>query len=134
MTIRDSYEGGTPLGWAFFSNQKGALEFLAGCEIDIFDAIRAKRLDRLVALLEQDIGLLETTIGDCRSEHDATEHPLGYDWRTPLAHAVFLENPDAVRLLLDKGADPDVCGADGRSIGKIAVEEIGGKVGKLFAG
>ncbi len=131
VSVRDSYEGGTPVGWAYHGKQKEALEFLAGCEIDLFDCIRVRRHERLEALLEQNKALLETTMGDLRGKSDVEDSPACIDWRTPLAQAVLLGNPDAVRLLLEKGADPEVCDPDGRSIRTIAVE-TSDEIGKAF--
>jgi ankyrin repeat protein len=84
--------GETPVLEALYYGQPGALEVLLehNRELDIFEAAALGRASRIGALLELDPGLL-----DMRS-------PDGY---APLHLAAFFGRTDAVRLLLERGAD-----------------------------
>ena len=125
--------GGTPFGWAFFNQSHAAMDYLATCDIDIFDAIRAERLDRVQALLDDEPDLLKISIDDLRGESEAVrENPVDYGWRTPLAQAVFLKKPDAVKLLLERGADPDLADPEGRTIRQLAQTESTDEISQLL--
>jgi ankyrin repeat protein len=67
----------------------------AGPTFDVFDAAAAGDLDRIVAHVDEDPSLVASTSGD------------GF---APLHLAAFFGRHDAVRLLLARGADPDVVG------------------------
>ena len=79
---------------ALFNQQREVAEVLlaADPELGVLEAAGAGRADRLRELLDAD------------PEARDVRTPEGF---TPLGLAAFLGGPDTVRVLLDKGADPD---------------------------
>ena len=107
----------TPIAFANRAGHVHVREYLLAQDIDIFDAIRFDRPDRISELSKLDPEALERTLskylnGDSRSE-------LGD--HTPLGFAVVHGKVEAVKLLLEHGANRDVYIGD-RSIHQIAAD------------
>ncbi len=73
----------------YHGDRAGAEAAAAGAELDVFDAAALGRVERLRGLLDADPGLVGT---------------LSDDGFTPLHLACFSGSPDAVRLLVERGA------------------------------
>lgn len=80
----------SPVREALYSGDRNRAEELAeGVHLDVFDAAALGRVDRLRTLLDADPGLVAS---------------LSDDGFTPLHLACFAGGPDAVRLLVERGA------------------------------
>ena len=80
----------SPVREALYAGDRAGAEALAAeVELDVFDAAALGRVDRLRELLDADPGLAAT---------------LSDDGFTPLHLACFAGGPDAVRLLVERGA------------------------------
>jgi ankyrin repeat protein len=96
----------TPAGWADYGGHPAVRDLILEGPIDLFDAIRFDRTERIPEILARDPGALERRFdayAKCEVE------PGG--WRpnpadTPLAWAMRRGNDDAVRVLRDHGAQP----------------------------
>jgi ankyrin repeat protein len=83
----------SPLMLARYRDDHAAVEALVaeGPELDVFEAAALGKVDRLRELLDGDGELV---------------HAWSPDGANALHFAAFFGQPDAVRLLLDRGADP----------------------------
>lgn len=111
-SLRDESHAATPLQWALYNGQREAVDYLAECDIDVFDAIAADKPQRVHKLIDEQPSRLEQPIGELRPECDPCED----DWMTPLASAVLRKRTEIVRLLLDKGASATVRDSQQRSL------------------
>ncbi len=109
---RDDAHAATPLQWAAYNGKQHVVEYLATCEIDIFDCLACNNLDRLARLLDAEPSLVHRTLRDLRG----TTHRHDSDWQTPLALAVLADHTTAVRLLLERGASIEIRDFRGRSL------------------
>ena len=96
-------EGTTPVCLAMYYGQPQIADAIAAAKIDldIFEAATIGRVDRLRALLDQDPALVNRVAPD------------GF---FPLGLAAYFKHPDAVRLLLDRGADPNQAAANAAKV------------------
>jgi ankyrin repeat protein len=85
-------QGLSPAMHALYRGETGEAERLVPDEPNVFEAAALGREERLGELLESNSGLARAFSGD------------GF---TALHLAAFFGHPDAVRLLLDRGADPN---------------------------
>lgn len=117
---RDPHHHATPLQWASHHGDRNEIiDFLSGCDIDIFDAILCNNIHRIQQLLDQDGSQLELTLGELRHATSADRTPA--DARTPLVSAIVRKREDIVRFLLEKGANTDYS-EDGRTLRDLARE------------
>ena len=84
---------------ARYRNQLGMVEALlaAGPELDVFEASAVGRTDRLSEILDHDPAAVDA---------------IGVDGFRPLQLAAFFGQPDAARLLLERGAPVDAASAN----------------------
>ena len=85
--------GHTPVLIAQYRDKPEAVALLLATEpeLDIFDAASVGRTERVAEWLDRDPGLLDA------------KSTMGF---SPLGLAAFFGHPDAVKLLLARGADP----------------------------
>jgi ankyrin repeat protein len=91
--------GVSALLFARYRNRLDVVEVLlvAGPPVDVFDAAGLGLVDRLAAILDERPELMDATAAD------------GF---TPLQLAAFFGHPEAVRLLLERGAKPGAVSAN----------------------
>ena len=118
MDREDKYWG-TPAGWADYAGRTEVRDLILEGAIDIFDAIAFDRSDRISGILAQDPQAIERKFGAYVNGPEQTKPWLDSAW-TPLAFAVANGKTEAVRLLLDRGADTSVRDSDGRSLVELA--------------
>jgi hypothetical protein len=116
LTLRDPWYDATAVGWAdFFDCAALRDRLLDEPGICLLDALDYGRLDRVSEILARDPAALERPFANCVSRPSKPE-----DWQTPLVRMVVRGKADAVRTLLNHGADPGACDPDGRSLAQIA--------------
>ena len=119
LTLRDPWYDGTAIEWAEFFNYTQLRDrLLDEPGICLLDALDYDRLERIPDILARDPAALERPYSQC-----VTRKPRPEDWQTPLARMVLRRKTDAVRALLDHGADVTVRGPDGRSLLQIAHDQ-----------
>lgn len=126
LTLRDPWYDSTGIGWAnFFDYYELRDKLLNESGICLFDALDHDRLDRVSDILARDPAALERPFAKCLSREPAAE-----DWQTPLVRMVVRGKTEAVRVLLNHGADISARHPDGRSLLQVArdqgLSEIGG--------
>lgn len=116
LTLRDPWYDSTGVGWAdFFDCRELRDKYLADGPICLLDALEFKRFDRVPDVLARDPDALERPFAKCISREPKPE-----DWQTPLVRMVDQGNIDAVRVLLEHGADVSARHPDGRSVVELA--------------
>jgi ankyrin repeat protein len=119
LTLREPWYDGTGVGWADFFDQRALRDLLLSeGPICLFDALQYDRLDRLPDILTRDPEALNLPFARCISREPKPE-----DWQTPLVRAVNGGAIDAVRVLLEHGADITARHPDGRSLLQLAREK-----------
>lgn len=116
---RDQNYFANAAGWAEFHRQPEVESYLEGQALDVHAAAGRGRLPQLAAGLDADPSLLNAPFASIRP---SPEKPCVFDWLTPLAFAVRGGHREAVRLLLERGADPRVTDPEGKSLAAIARE------------
>ena len=116
LQLRDPWYDGTGVGWADFMGFLALRDRMLNEEkIDLLDALDFGRLDRVREVLARDPGALERPYAEC-----LTREPKREDWQTPLVRMVDRGNADAVRILLECGADVAARHPDGRTLLQVA--------------
>lgn len=117
--LRDPHHQAPPIGWAQFNGQEAMVEFLVSQPLDIFAAAAFGQIEQIKAHLAADPPLLEARFRNhCRSGRPDPNR----DWLTPLGFAILNDRIEAVRLLLNRGADRKVNDAAGRSYRSLAMQ------------
>lgn len=98
-----SSQGTSPVCLAVYHGQPGIAGAIAAAkgELDIFEAAVLGRADVVRALVDADPSMMHAVAGD-------GFHPLGL--------AAYFKQPDVVRLLLDRGADPRQAASNGARV------------------
>jgi ankyrin repeat protein len=116
LTLRDPWYDSTAIGWAdFFDCGELRGRLLDEPGICLFDALDYGRLDRVPDILARDPAALERPFAE-----RVSRAPRPQDWQTPLVRMVVRGKTEAVRTLLDLGADPSARHPDGHSLFEIA--------------
>jgi len=126
LTLRDPWYDGTGAGWAdFFDFADLRDRLLNQPGVCLFDALDYGRLDRVPEIVAHDPAALERPFAEC-----LTREPRAEDWQTPLVRMAVRGKTEAVRVLVDLGADCNARPSDGRPLVQVArdlgLEEIGG--------
>ena len=116
---RDQNYFANAAGWAEFHRQPEVESYLESQALDVHAAAGRGRLPQLAAGLDADPSLLNAPFSTIRP---SPERPCVFDWMTPLAFAVRGGHAEAVRLLLERGADPGVRDPDGKTLADLARE------------
>ena len=125
---RDHMHGSTPLQWASALGRRECFDYLSIFELKLYDAILSNNAARIRELIEESRDRLEATLEDER----AMEQSFEDDWMTPLAFAATRERIEAVRALLDLGANADVNAPDGTSLGDLCEKNAAHEVVSLL--
>jgi ankyrin repeat protein len=116
LKLREPWYDGTAIGWADFFNYRTLRDrLLDEPDIDLFDALDFDRLDRIRDILARDPDALERPFAKT-----LTREPKPDDWQTPLARTVEQGKTEAVKLLLQQGANPETRHPSGQSLREIA--------------
>ena len=119
LRLRDPWYDGTAVEWADFFNYVDLRDrLLSEPGICLFDALDYGRVDRVPEILARDPAALERPFAECLSRP-----PKPGDWQTPLVRMVIRGKAEAVRALLQHGADAGARHTDGRSLLQIARDE-----------
>ena len=119
LKLRDPWYDGTAIGWADFFNYALLRDRLLNEPgICLFDALDYGRLDRVPDILARDPEALERSFAKCLSREPKPE-----DWQTPLVRMVVRGKKDAVKVLLEHGADVNGRHPDGRSLLQVARDQ-----------
>jgi ankyrin repeat protein len=118
-TVRDPYYYTPPIGWAEYNGREEMVEFLKTQPLDMFAAAAYGQIKQLASNLDAHPELINTRFGDFRPHGEAS---ADRDWMTPLGLAILNRRADAVRFLLECGANRSVRDASGRSYRDLARE------------
>jgi len=128
LRLRDPWYDSTAIGWAdFFDHPDLRDRLLSEPGICLFDALDHGRLDRVPEILASDPEALERPFAKCLSREAKPD-----DWQTPLARMVLRGKTEAVRVLLDHGADAAARQPDGRSLVQIASDKGLDEIARLL--
>jgi ankyrin repeat protein len=116
LTLRDPWYDSTAIGWADFYDYADLRDrLLDEPGICLFDALNFGRIDRIADILVRDAAALNRPFAECISRKPRRE-----DWTTPLVRMVNQGQVEAVRVLLERGADMTARDPDGRSLFEVA--------------
>lgn len=115
-SIRDPDHHSPPIGWALHMEKPETIPLLEKAAMDIFTAAAFGKIKQLEKQLAEDPSRIDMRFADIRPG----DSPCENDWMTPLVYAVLNNRQDAVRYLLEKGADPGVTNGSGQSLLDIA--------------
>jgi ankyrin repeat protein len=128
LTLRDPWYDSTAVGWADFFDQAELRDrLLDEPAICLFDALDYGRLDRVPEILARDPAALERPFAE-----RVSRAPKPQDWQTPLVRMVVRGKTEAVRTLLDQGADPSVRHPDGHTLFESARDRGFDKIASLL--
>jgi len=128
VRLRDPWYDGTAVEWAEFFDYRELRDLLLNeTPICLFDALDYNRLDRVPDVLARDPESLERPFAKCLSRKPKPE-----DWHTPLLRMVERGKTEAVRVLLESGADIGVRHTDGRSLLQFAREKGFAEIASLL--
>ena len=114
LTIRDRSHVASPLQWAVHHGGCAeTVEFLATCDLDIFDAIVADNKNRVQNILDATPDQMEICY---RSVREESALPHANDWQTPLAFAALRDRAEIVELLIANGANTNLTDVSGRTL------------------
>lgn len=118
LTIREPFYDGTAIEWAEFGGHTHTRDLLLDEKgICLFDALDYDRLDRVPDILARDPSALNRPFAACLSRE-----PRDEDWKTPLVRMIEKRKTEAVRLLVEHGADVTVRHPDGRTLFQLATD------------
>lgn len=119
LRLRDPWYDSTGIGWAdFFDYTELRDRLLTEPGICLFDALQYGRFDRVDDILARDPEALERPFAKCISREPRPE-----DWQTPLCRMVARGKTEAVRVLLEHGADATARHRDGRTLLQLARDQ-----------
>ncbi|MFK0163153.1 ankyrin repeat domain-containing protein [Rhizobium sp. NPDC090279] len=118
-TIRDPHFHAPAIGWAEYNGKQEMVDFLKAYPLDIFAAAAFGQVEQLADLLDSHPTQLNIRFGDFRPHGQPSSDR---DWMTPLGFAIVNRRIEAVRFLLEHGADRSVRDAAGRSYRDLAQE------------
>ena len=100
---RDNPFNSTPLSWADHNKQDAVFQWMREhCRIDLHDAVTFDLRDHVEARLREDPSSVNTRL-------DHWDIPQG----TPLHWAASMNREEAAKILLEKGADPNILAGNG---------------------
>lgn len=122
VRARDSKYCGTPAGWASYAGHRDLRDLIMEGPVDIFDAIDFDRPDRISGIVERDPEAIDRPFGEYATCHIGTNQWWPVRECTPLVWAILNEKTEAARVLLERGADPNVRDSKGRTLFDVARE------------
>jgi ankyrin repeat protein len=130
--VRDKRYCATAAGWAAHAGHSVIRDLILEADVDPFQAIQFDRAEQIAAIVERNPWQLNkrfSELADCEARTDQW-YPAG--WQTPLAWAVTTGKLEAVRSLLELGADP-ITAPDGRTLRHMAEESGHDEIARLLA-
>ena len=119
LKLREPWYDATAIGWVdFFDHVRMRDTLLNEPGVCLFDALDFGRLDRVPDILARDPAALERPFAKCLSRAPKPE-----DWQTPLVRMVERGKTEAVRMLLQHGADPSARHTSGQTPVELAREK-----------
>lgn len=118
-TLRDPHFYAPAIGWADYNGKSEMVEFLKTYPLDIFAAAAFGQMEQLTDLIDSHPERRDLRFSDFRPQGQSSPDR---DWMTPLGFAIGNRRGDAVRLLLERGADASIRDATGRSYRDLAQE------------
>jgi ankyrin repeat protein len=113
---------GTPLAWASYNKQHEVVRWLQRhCAIDLHDAVSFDLREQAEARLREDPTSLNKLIEDSE-----------LTWITPLHRAAVSNREALAKLLLEKGADPNILAGDGHTALDLAEQAHADGVARLI--
>jgi ankyrin repeat protein len=127
---REDKYWGTPAGWAAYAGHEAVRDIILDAPtIDMFDAVQFDRLSRIAEVLERDSQALDRRLGAYLTGNPKEPKPWIDPAWSPAAFAVAHGKVDALRVLIEKGADLTVRDSAGHTLIEMAmargVEEVG---------
>jgi len=129
-TIRDPHYHAPPIGFAEHARRDDMVALLDTLEMDIFCAAARGKLEQIDKRLSEDPTRLNMRFGTLWTGSE----PRDNDWMTPLVFAVVNNSEDAVRTLLDRGADATVADGAGNSVKTVAEKHANERIVSILAG
>jgi ankyrin repeat protein len=130
---REDKYWGTPAGWAAYAGYDEARDLILDApDIDIFDAIYHGREARIDEALTRDAQALDRKLGEYVSGNPTEPKPWIDPAWTPAAFAVANGKLDALRALIERGADLSVRDSAGRTLTEIATAQGMVEIGALL--
>jgi ankyrin repeat protein len=128
LKLREPWYDGTGIGWAdFFDYRDLRNRLLDEPDIDLFDVLDFDRLDRIPDILAREPDALERPFAQC-----LTREPKPEDRQTPLIRMVDRGKTEAVRILLQHGADATALNYDGRKLHQLATDKGHKEIAELL--
>ncbi|MEO1493529.1 MAG: ankyrin repeat domain-containing protein [Pseudomonadota bacterium] len=118
--LRDPHHLSPPLGWAQHAGQTEMLAFLEAYPMDIFTAAARGLVERLAEMLDADPGLANQRFV---AVHPPGSSDPGNGWITPIVSAATNDRTEAVRLLIERGADLGITSPEGDSLPDLIARE-----------
>ncbi len=128
LGVRDQHHAATPLQFAQTGGNPELAEYIATCDVDVFDAVAGNNEERLRYLIAENKELLEARFRIYRQDDEA--HPL--DWQTPLAFAATCGQLEMMTVLISMGADADISNDEGRPLIDIAKDQGNNEVTEIL--
>ncbi|MEM8777097.1 MAG: ankyrin repeat domain-containing protein, partial [Pseudomonadota bacterium] len=115
--LRDPEHHSPPLGHAFYAQQQAVIEILKEAEMDIFTAASVGNTSQIEARLADDPKWLNARFEDVLQPCSA---PCDSTWVTPIWRAAMSDQWNAVKHLLERGADTSQRDPNGRALMDLA--------------
>ncbi len=122
VNAREERYCGTPAGWANYAGHTQVRDLIVGGPIDVFEAIDRDVPARIPGILQRDSESLNRPFGQYFVGQSRPGQWWPESWCTPLAWAVITNKADALRVLLEHGADATVTNPDGGTLYEMATQ------------
>jgi ankyrin repeat protein len=107
---------GTPAGWADYAGHTEVRDRILAGPIGFFPAVFFDRIDRFREIFDRAPGMLNQPFVEFLPGRKPRDQWTDRDWPTALAYAALNNKTDAVRTLLELGAEVNVRDHEGRSL------------------
>ncbi len=118
---RDAFYFSTPVGWAQAGSKVEVVEYLKQLDLSLFDLISIGDTERVEASLNADPQSISTPLRDTVAI-ELKEHE--HAWQTPLAYAALRGITDMVKLLVARGADPNIQNYKGEPLRTLCEDHV----------
>ena len=123
ISNRDNPFGSSPFGWANYNKQHAVVQWMREhCPLDLHDAVSFNLREHVEARLREHPASVNTRI-----DHWEIAQATALHW------AAKFNRADLAKLLLEKGADPNIMAGNGLTALDVAAEEHADEVATLLA-